>query len=233
MKSKSWLYLFFADLLLELIAVANNWISIRFFTKPLLAAVLLTWFLFSSRGYLLIRYYIVAALFFSWSGDVLLLMEEKAAIYFIAGLSSFLLAHIIYILFFLRVRNREPDKKPWNIFIIIAVGIYAAVLFLFLNPHLGNLKIPVLAYTIVISAMLICAIHSFNISNKKAAYWCITGATLFVVSDSILAINKFYHHYPLEDIAIMFTYGLAQFAIANGCLQYLANTRAGLSQHHS
>jgi uncharacterized membrane protein YhhN len=225
MNSKGWLYLFFADFLLELVAIANDWVSIRFFTKPLLVAVLAVWFLFSSQGSVALRYYIVAALFFSWMGDVFLLMEEKNPVYFMPGLGSFLLAHIIYILFFLRVRNRQQNKKGWNVFVITAVSAYSAALFFFLQPYLGALKIPVLSYAIVLSFMFICAVHAFSTPNKKAAYGCITGAALFVVSDSILSIQKFYHPWPASGIAIMITYGLAQFAIANGSLQYLANTK--------
>ena len=222
MNSKVWLYLFFIDLLVELLAIANNWNSMGLVTKPLLIATLAAWFLFSSNDYSAIRYYIVFALFFSWLGDILLMMEEKDPMYFIAGLGSFLAAHIIYIFFFFRVRKRMPDKKPWNIFLISAVGLYTISLFFLLNPHLGDLKIPVLAYAIIISVMLVCAMHTFSFNNKRAAYWWLRGAVLFVTSDSLLAFNKFYHHFPMAGIAIMLTYGLAQFAIVNGSLQYLA-----------
>lgn len=222
MNNKVWLYLFFIDLLVELLAIANNWSSVGMVTKPLLMTTLAAWFLFSSNGYSAIRYYTIFALFFSWLGDILLMMEEKDPMYFIAGLSSFLAAHIIYIFFFLRVRKSMPDKKPWNIFLISAVAVYTIALFFLLNPHLGNLKIPVLAYAIIISVMLVCAMHTFSLNNKRAAYWWLTGAVLFITSDSLLAFNKFYHHFPIAGFAIMSTYGLAQFAIANGSLQYLA-----------
>jgi uncharacterized membrane protein YhhN len=227
MNSKGWLYLFFTGLLLELVAIANHWTGIRYFTKPLLVAVLIVWFLVKSVTYSSLKYYIAIALFFSWLGDVFLLMEEKDAAYFIPGLGSFLLAHIIYILFFLRVRNSQQVKKAWNFFVIAVVSVYTAALFFFLQPNLGALKLPVLSYAIILSFMFVCAVHAFAIPNKKAGYWCIIGAALFVISDSILAIHKFYRPFQGTGIAIMFTYGLAQFAIANGSLQYLANTKRG------
>ena len=47
------------------------------------------------------------------------------------------------------------------------------------------------------------------------------GALLFVISDSVLAINKFYHPFEIAGIIIMLTYGLAQFFIAEGAIQYI------------
>jgi uncharacterized membrane protein YhhN len=223
MKHKGWLYIYFSVFLLDLLAVASDWSGIRLFSKPLLVATLATWFFINSRTYSSLRFYILIALFFSWLGDLLLLLEQKDALYFIPGLASFLLAHIMYILFFLRVRRAAPAKKSWNIFITAAVSIYSSLLFLFLRPHLGDLKIPVGCYAIVISLMLLCTIHAFNKTDGIAGYWCIAGAVFFVISDSLLAAHKFYHPYAATAILIMFTYGLAQFAIAKGSLQYLAS----------
>src|SRR5260221_14796935 len=101
MNSRFWCYLFFADLLAEITAIALQWNNIRFFTKPLLVIILFTWFITSSAKLSPLRYYVAVALFFSCLGDIFLLMEAKGAYWFMAGLGSFLLAHSMYILFFL------------------------------------------------------------------------------------------------------------------------------------
>jgi uncharacterized membrane protein YhhN len=222
MSNKVWIYLFFLDFFLELLATANNWNGLGLFTKPLLMPALAVWFLFSSKDHSVSRYYIVFALLFSWIGDILLMMEDKGPLYFIAGLVSFLAAHIIYIFFFLRARKSMPDKKPWNFFLMASVGLYAAAFFSLLYPYLGNLKLPVLVYALTISVMLICALHTVTLNNKITAYWWLSGAILFILSDSLLAFNKYYSHFPVAGLAIMLTYGLAQFAIVNGTLKYLA-----------
>lgn len=222
MNSKYWYYLFFADLLAELLAIAFQWNNMRLFTKPLLLIILLTAFIISSAKFPPLRYYIAVALFFSWLGDFFLLMDPKISYGFIAGLGSFLVAHILYILFFMRVRNNHLLQKPWNIFVIAAVVVYAMALFVFLYPHIGNLKLPVAVYALTISIMLIAAVHAFNKYNLDAARNCIAGAILFVVSDSLLSVNKFYGSFPAAGIFIMVTYALAQFAITKGSLQYLA-----------
>jgi uncharacterized membrane protein YhhN len=222
MNSRYWYYLFFANLLTEITAIALQWNNMRFFTKPLLVIILFTWFITSSAKLPPLRYYIAAALFFSWLGDIFLLMEAKGPYWFMAGLGSFLAAHIMYILFFLQLRSKQRPQKPWNLFVIAMVAVYAISLFAFLYPYIGNLKIPVAVYALAISAMLITAAHAFNRNTSGAAMYCIAGAVLFVMSDSLLSINKFYNSFPAAGTGIILTYGLAQFAITKGSLQYLA-----------
>jgi len=227
MNSKYWCYLFFADLLAELTAIALKWNDVQLFTKPLLVIFLFAWFMLSSVKLSPLRYFIAAALFFSWMGDVFLLMEAKGAGWFMTGLGSFLLAHIMYILFFLELRRRQLAQQPWNPFIITVVAVYAISLFGFLYPHIGNLKLPVGIYAFAIAAMLVIAAHTFNKSTQNAASYYIPGAALFVISDSLLAVNKFYHPFAFAGCCIMLTYGLAQFAITKGSLLYLAGEKKG------
>jgi len=168
---------------------------------------------------------VVAALLFSWAGDVLLLLESQKEIFFLLGLSSFLLAHIFYIVCFHHVRLREKVKSnPW---LLVAVVIYYAVLINWLSPYLGDMKVPVRVYGIVISFMLMLAMHMLFIKNKIAGKSMTGGALLFVLSDSLLAINKFYQPFELAGILIMLTYGSAQFFIVKGVTSYIRseNTR--------
>ncbi|MFT3932591.1 MAG: lysoplasmalogenase [Chitinophagaceae bacterium] len=219
---KYWQYIFFAVLLAELIAVALNWQSVQWITKPLLVAVLFTWFIYFSPRKKPLRIYIAAALCFSWLGDVFLLMDSRQPLWFMTGLASFLLAHILYILFFLKTRKKQTAAKPWNIAIIIAIAFYVGLLLALLLPHTGALKIPVVVYALTIGTMLATALHAFSKQWKQTAFNCSLGAALFVVSDSLLAINKFYQPFAGAGVLIMLSYGLAQFAITKGCLQYLA-----------
>ncbi|MEO5682859.1 MAG: lysoplasmalogenase [Chitinophagaceae bacterium] len=228
MTGNTWAYLFLADLLAELVAIATGWHTIRLFTKPLLAIILFAGFMLSSIQFLPLRYYIAAALFFSWLGDVFLLPQMKGNDWFMAGLGSFLLAHAMYILFFLRVRGRQQHPVAYKGYLVILLIIYAIGLFVFLYPYIENLRWPVALYAITIIAMLVTAIHAFKNNTLQAARYCITGAALFVVSDSLLALNKFYQVFPGANIAIMLTYGLAQVALTKGSLQYLAGEKQGL-----
>ena len=83
------------------------------------------------------------------------------------------------------------------------------------------MKFPVRIYGIVISFMFMLAMHIMLGKNKKAALWMMTGALLFVMSDSVLAINKFYQSFELSRMIIMLTYGLAQLFIIVGAVKYI------------
>lgn len=154
---------------------------------------------------------IVAGLLFSVTGDVFLLL--KGNLWFVLGLFSFLIGHVIYITAF--VQRRQFSRM--HVLVLIPIILYAVFLLnglhggIFADETKGyeGLWIPVIAYVIVISSMLWCA----TISRNKLA---VTGAILFVISDSLLAWNMFVTPMPwLGRHGVMITYYLAQFLIAS------------------
>jgi uncharacterized membrane protein YhhN len=70
------------------------------------------------------------------------------------------------------------------------------------------------------------AMHMLFIKNKPAGKWMMLGALLFVISDSILAINKFYQPFEAAGVLIMLTYGLAQFFIVEGAGRYIRSANS-------
>ncbi len=232
MKNTGWLYLFFADFILEVVAISGHWNALGIVTKPMLMTLLTTWFLSASYKRAAIRYWVVLALVFSWLGDVFLMVPETSNHYFIWGLASFLIAHMLYIIFFLELRKREKPVQKWMIPVIILVAAYTLSLLLLLLPGLGPLKTPVVIYGLTISIMLLLAIHAISINKGPIAYWFIAGAILFVLSDSMLAVAKFYTTFAGSDIGIMVSYGLAQLAFVNGARLYLSSSKqSSLLQH--
>jgi uncharacterized membrane protein YhhN len=220
MKKSFWLILFLAVLVANLADRQFNNGELEYYFKPLLIPLLVSYFISQTNTIVTgLNKWILLALFFSWAGDVLLMFEPKDKIFFLLGLSSFLIAHIFYIVFFHFVRVREKIKgNPW---LLVVVVIYYAVLINFLSPYLADMKIPVLVYGIVISVMLMMAMHMLFIKNNPAGKWMMIGALMFVMSDSILAINKFYQSFETAGILIMLTYGLAQLFIVEGAIKYL------------
>lgn len=222
MKKKYWILLFAVILIGDLVGIQLQNKEIQTFLKPLIIPVLIGYLdsrlLSITKG---LSKWILAALLFSFAGDVLLMFEEKNSIFFLLGLSSFLLAHIFYIVFFHQVRLKEKVKgNPW---LLVVVVIYYAALVTLLSPYLADMKIPVLVYGIVISFMFMLAMHMLFIKNKSAGQWMMIGALLFVMSDSILAINKFYQSFEMAGILIMLTYGIAQFFIVEGAARYISS----------
>lgn len=219
--NKRWLYLFLLDVMADLVAVYTGNITMRYVTKPLLMILLLVWFasyyLQDKRG----RILVIWALIFSWGGDTLLLFTEQNELFFIAGLISFLTAHIFYLLFFTRVKKQNRPGKPWNPLVVFLVVVYVGVLFYVLKPGTGSLKVPVLIYATVLGAMLLSAIHAFHFPAQLAGAFCVTGAMLFVISDSLLALDKFYRPFKAAPLLVMTTYSLAQLLLVTGSRKYL------------
>lgn len=210
-------------LAIHLVGIVTHNELVTVITKPLLIPAITAFFisasLFTSSS---LKRYIIPALFFSWIGDVLLMFQANQAIFFIGGLIAFLIAHIFYILFFYRIWVVQQMKmKPW---LLLVVVIFYAALISFLLPHLGAMLVPVLVYGFVISTMLWFALHLYLLRYKVAAAHFISGAILFVISDSVLAINKFYQAFPVASFTIMLTYALAQWQLIRGAVVYIAES---------
>lgn len=222
MKKIGWIIFFIVVLLVDLVAVFYKNETLRYMTKPLLMSSLVIYFIAAVRSIASsLKKWIVLALAFSWLGDVLLMFESTNGSFFIFGLLAFLIAHFFYILFYENVIRLEHLKK--NYWIFIPVLIYYAVLIYVLSPHLGDMKLPVRIYGIVISYMLIQALQTGRIKNHAAAGLMIAGAVLFITSDSLLAINKFYQSFEYAGIAIMLTYGIGQLLITSGAARYVSS----------
>lgn len=223
MKKNPWGLVFLAVLAINLISIAAGQNQLQFISKCLLMPPLMmyAWAGFGKNTALLPL--LLMALVFSWGGDITLLFQEKKEIFFMIGLGSFLLAHVFYILLFHKIRVTE--KIPSKAVYLLIVALYYGGLMVFLNPWLGSLKIPVSVYGIVISFMFMLAMHLTHMQNKKAGLWILIGALLFVLSDSTLAVNRFYQPFDMAGLVIMSTYGLAQFAIVTGVIRYKTDAR--------
>ena len=162
------------------------------------------------------------ALFFSWMGDILLIFQGSNAIYFLLGLSAFLIAHISYIAVFRVSRNPEPGMKfkSWLLPISL-LSIYLVFLFAGIGPGLHEYTVPVILYTAAISGMLLSAFSRSGGTVRQSFVLVLTGATLFILSDSMIAINKFWM--PIADAGawIMLTYGSAQYLIIRGLISHM------------
>ncbi len=218
-KQKITVYIFCIATIIDLISIATNSQLLHYMVKPLLmpALMVLLWLTVSKVPN---KSLLLTGLFFSWLGDILLLFENRHTLFFILGLISFLTTHIFYIIYFLKIRPKQTSLFKKYRFLPALVAMYGITLTWQLFPHLGNLKIPVVVYAAVICCMLLCSMHIYNRVNNNAAICYITGALAFVISDSLLAVNKFYTALPYSGLLIMLTYCAAQYFIVQGYIQH-------------
>ena len=214
------LFLFIIIAAIELLSRIFGWNSIgsiHFTVKPLIIPALAFYFFFSIRQRNRLVLLLFMALFFSWAGDVILIFEAVNPIYFMLGLVAFLLAHITYTFIF---NKSSKDFKP-RIFTYstgFLLIIFGALMVLLMWPGLGELKIPVAVYTLIIMMMGLSALFR----KAAGASMVLIGAMLFITSDSLLALNKFYEAFSGADFWVMLTYILAQYFIVSGMISYFS-----------
>ena len=140
------------------------------------------------------------------AGDVFMMLKEKK---FIEGLVAFLFGHLFYISAFLTVTRLKVDFGT-----VLPLFIFAAAMMTILFPHLGKMKLPVSFYILVITVMGGLAIQRYVDIGGTAAFRAFAAAVLFIVSDSILAVNRFVRPFPWAQTGILGTYFAAQLLFA-------------------
>ncbi len=213
-------YLFSALLIGELFAVAMDIKSLEFVFKPSLMLVLALFFYQKTVNAVnkKQRNRILASLLFSLLGDILMLVSGG----FIFGLGAFLIAHLWYISAFFLDNNTLIFKNKDRILPTIGILAYTLVFLSYVLPKVETaLFFPILCYGITIMVMLLTALNRWKNVEINSFNWVIFGAILFVISDCILAINRFVSPINFEDILIMATYAIGQYLIIFGVLKNL------------
>ena len=163
----------------------------------------------------------IMALVFSWGGDVLLMSEGE--LYFMLGLVSFLGAHMFYIFTFRQLRSEDDTNSLQGLQRIrfaFPIILFGSGLVVILYSQLDDLKIPVLVYALVLTLMVLNALFRYGRTTTSSFIMVFSGAILFMISDSLLAVNKFLEPIPLSGFWIMSTYIGAQFLIVKGILRH-------------
>lgn len=158
------------------------------------------------------RRWVRIGLILSLIGDVALLWPEEG---FLPGLIAFLLAHLAFIAAFC-----VPVRLAAKPLAFAAYGVVAALILSQLWPGVpGALRAPVVAYVVCLATMAAQAAvwwrASVGRADERLARWAALGGLLFMVSDSLLATNKFAWPLPLSSLWILLSYWLAQWCIAS------------------
>ncbi|MGL4828445.1 MAG: lysoplasmalogenase [Vibrio sp.] len=145
--------------------------------------------------------WVITGLLLSAIGDILLMHPKDK---FVSGLLVFLFAHLAYTLGF---ATTITELTWWPIAIWSALGVIA---FLLLLPNLGKMAFPVAGYIVVIVLMTCAATEYWLGYNNNASRLALMGATMFMLSDLVLAIDRFRSSSQFSRHVVMFTYYSAQ-----------------------
>lgn len=193
------------------IAVARRSTTLEYLAKPATMVALIGVALAVDPADAVRRTWFAAALVFSLAGDVFLLFRDKATAtadtdgppargpdLFVLGLVAFLIAHLLYIAGF-GVSQAWPAVL---VVLLIAVPVGGVVL-RGVRRSEPALTVPVAVYVAVITVMVACAVGS-------GGWLAPVGASLFFVSDALIALNRFVRPMAWAPVAIIVLYHLGQ-----------------------
>jgi alkenylglycerophosphocholine/alkenylglycerophosphoethanolamine hydrolase len=187
-----------------------KWLTLL--SKPLPMICLLLWLRQAPAG--IYRRWIAIGLGLSLLGDMLL---QWPADLFVFGLGAFLLAHLAYLVAYLSDSRRLAPLD------LLIAALAAGGMFLVLSRSgLGPLLLPVALYSLAIGAMLWRALARIGVASARSAWLAAGGAALFVLSDSLIGINRFVAPFEGASYAIILSYWLGQLGITASALALLA-----------
>ena len=190
-----------------------------YLSKPLIAASLFAYFSGRSRGGpRRFRTMVLAALAFSWLGDVLLMLPGDL---FLAGLTAFLLAHACFIVAFTISTGRRGNRLAGALLALPVLG-YGLFVYRYLAPTIPtSMRLPVAVYSAALVLTVAASLGRLGRVSRPSFWLVLAGAALFATSDSLIGLRQFRGAFPLDDVAVMATYMAAQLLIVVGCLRQL------------
>ncbi|KUO66237.1 MAG: hypothetical protein APF83_06585 [Lutibacter sp. BRH_c52] len=206
MVKKIALFAFILVSVLDLLGIIFKIESLLYVFKPFVMLALL--FLYTSSVSDINKWY-STALIFSFFGDVFLMYSGQLP--FKIGLISFLIAHILFI----KIVIHRIKKVSFLSILksVIPFGIFLSLLIFTIKDSLGELLIPVIIYGFTISMFGVVSLINYVETKSAKSIWMLIGAIVFMISDTLLAINKFYLPKEVFGVLIMGTYIIAQYLI--------------------
>jgi uncharacterized membrane protein YhhN len=205
--------------IIELLGRLLDNVNLEYPVKPLIMVWMAAYFLLA-RQKRAFTFPVLLAFFFSWLGDMFLMFSGgyNNELFFFAGVGAFFLAQLAYIFIFSKYSEyggRGYLQRHWWLaipFLAYVLGIY-----LLLRPGLEGVMRPViLLYALSLMLMCMSALNRRHRVNYKSYLLVFIGALLFLTSDSLIAINKFYAPIPHAGFWIMVFYMSAQYLITRG-----------------
>jgi uncharacterized membrane protein YhhN len=203
--------------LVELAGRLTGSILLEYVSKPLIMVWMAVFFLIFKENRTMVRAVLMAFLF-SWAGDMFLMFSWKNELFFFAGVGGFFLAQITYIIIFIRFREEKTrgflQSKPIFaiLFVLYLGGILAALI-----PRMEGIMIPVIMiYAVSLIGMSMAALNRKFRVSEESFLPVFAGSVFFVLSDSMIAIDKFVIGIPMAGFWIMITYMTAQYLIMRG-----------------
>ncbi len=216
----SWLHALF--LVIVIIELISRWFDnhlLEYSAKPFILIWIAVFYILNSRKED-IRISLILAFFFSWVGDMFLMIAHTNEVFFFAGVGGFFFAQCFFIYTFLKSNGEDKPgflkRKPY--WMVLFIGFLGLMIW-YLYDGLEGIMLPIIiVYGISLFAMSAVALNRLGTVNMQSFILVFYGSVAFVLSDSLIAITKFQTDIPHSSFLIICTYILAQYMIMRGML---------------
>jgi len=211
--------LFVIIVLVELAGRVLDRIELEYAVKPVIMIWIAGFFLLY-RKKRRFTWAVLLAFFFSWLGDNFLMFSDRSELFFFAGVGAFFCAQLAYIYTFSSYNEVKGkgylQKNPWLGLIFLAY--LAGILFLLFPGLEGLMKPIIVVYALSLIGMSVMALNRKGRVGRWSFLLVFLGSILFLLSDSMIALNKFYSEFWLAGFWIMLSYISAQYLIMRGLI---------------
>ena len=193
--------------------------------KPMLMPILILFLYSNTKFKSPTSKFLFFALLFSLIGDVFLMPYYEN---FMFGLFSFLLAHMFYIMVFIKKSKLMAGLLKAKIIVgflivLFSVSFYVIISNMIIKEEFSYLIIPVSVYALVILFMVLLSTSNFGSIKTNYSKTIMIGAILFAISDISIALDKFVINFEMSGFIIMALYTLGQWFIIKGSILSMNN----------
>ena len=211
--------LFAVIVMVELLGRLLDRTQMEYFVKPLIMIWIAVYFLLCARK-TSFTVPVLLAFFFSWVGDNFLMLSGSNELFFYAGVGGFFCAQVSYVYTFIKFSEKGGkgflQQNPW--IAVFFLAYMAGILYLLFPGLEGMMKVVITIYAFSLILMSMTALNRSGRVGALSFRLVFIGSLLFVLSDSMIAIDKFHSDLPLAGFLIMITYIAAQYMIMRGLI---------------
>ena len=195
--------------LINILSIQGNRYIIRFVSKICLVPILILLYISKSDS---LSFIFILALFFSWCGDLLLINPGKWRLY--AGILSFLVSHILYILVISKLaHNINVAALIFSFLFILSIEYLLVKKSQIPNNHL----FPIIVYGIAIGLLVVFSLQVFIYYKNTGSILLVIGSVSFFISDAVLSYFTLLKKTTRNSrIVVMLSYIIAQACIVIG-----------------
>ena len=209
--------------ILDWLAVGLGWNKAKFLTKPLVMILLIGWMSIHGGWTAPVMWFTLGAVF-ALIGDICLMLPGN---YFLAGLVSFLLAHLLYITgFFTEALYLSPVWIAASVIVICFAVVLTRKIRQGVRRKTGarRLRWSVTIYSVAVTAMFLSTLSTIQKPGwSLSTYFAVAlGGMLFYLSDTLLAYDRFVSTIHHGRLMVRITYHLGQILLLAGVLTHFS-----------